>query len=281
VSQCEFIVVFVSFGVQAESYEREAFSVAFGHDDEAELGEGLGEVVCCAGEVGHDGAVAVLAEADELVVLADDLGGAFGEVEGEGGLVCAQVVDVEDEFFGEVFGAAPDDPAYAWVDEAVSILVLEMEGEGRGRDLLVAGNVDGNYLLESEVPFEVRDHEGSNKSTGSGINMNNRINLLLNQQIIDSLRILIFTRVSRAQNNTNTNRILIHELDRLLGINNISLGCAEHVFLLDLEVTCRFLPADLHSRAHDDVGLVKRLASILTGILPALLHGEDSEHDGL
>jgi hypothetical protein len=31
----------------------------------------------------------VLAEADKLVVLADDLGGALGEVEREGGLVCA------------------------------------------------------------------------------------------------------------------------------------------------------------------------------------------------
>jgi hypothetical protein len=88
-SQCEFIVVFICLGIQAESYERETFSMAFRHDDEAELGEGFGEVVCCAGEVGHDGAVAVLAEADELVVLADDLGGAFGEVEGEGGLVSA------------------------------------------------------------------------------------------------------------------------------------------------------------------------------------------------
>jgi hypothetical protein len=56
-----------------------------------------------------------------LVVLADDLGSAFGKVEGEGGLVGAQVVDVEDEFFGEVFGGAPDDPAYTWVDEAVPV----------------------------------------------------------------------------------------------------------------------------------------------------------------
>jgi hypothetical protein len=88
-SECEFIVVFVCLGVQAEGYEGKTLSVALGHDDEAELGEGVGEVVCCAGEVGHDGAVAVLAEADKLVVLTDDLGGALGEVEREGGLVCA------------------------------------------------------------------------------------------------------------------------------------------------------------------------------------------------
>jgi hypothetical protein len=34
--------------------------------------------------------------------LGDDLAGAAGEVEGEGGLVGAEVVDVEDEFWGIV-----------------------------------------------------------------------------------------------------------------------------------------------------------------------------------
>jgi hypothetical protein len=115
----EFIVVLVEFGIEAESNEWKAFTVLFGHYDEAKLLEGLGEVVCGAGEVRHDGAVTVLAKADQLVVLADDLGGAFGEVEGEGGLVCAQVVDVEDEFFGEIFRGTPDDPAYTRVDKAV------------------------------------------------------------------------------------------------------------------------------------------------------------------
>jgi hypothetical protein len=61
----------------------------------------------------------MLSEADQLVVLADDLGRAFGEVESEGGLVGAEVVDVEDKFFGEVFGGAPDDPAYTGINEAV------------------------------------------------------------------------------------------------------------------------------------------------------------------
>ena len=63
----------------------------------------------------------MLSEADQLVVLPDHLGGAFGEVEGEGGLVCAEVVDVEDQLLGEVFWGSPDDPTYTWVDEAVPI----------------------------------------------------------------------------------------------------------------------------------------------------------------
>jgi hypothetical protein len=81
--------------------------------------EDFGEVVGGAGQVAHDGLVALFAEADELVVLADDLGGALGEVERKGGLLGAEIVDVEDEVLGEVFVRAPDDPADAGVDEAV------------------------------------------------------------------------------------------------------------------------------------------------------------------
>lgn len=53
----------------------------------------------------------MLAKTDHLVVLANDLGGAFGEIEGERGLVGAKVIDIEDQFFRKVFGRAPDDPA--------------------------------------------------------------------------------------------------------------------------------------------------------------------------
>lgn len=87
VGEGELVVVFVGGGVEAEGDEGEALAGLLGHDDEAELLEGVGEVVGGSGEVGHDGAVPVLAEPDELVILADDLGGAFGEVEREGGLV--------------------------------------------------------------------------------------------------------------------------------------------------------------------------------------------------
>ena len=79
-----------------------------------------GEIVGGAGQIGHDGAVAALPEADHLVVLADDMGGAFGEVEREGRLVRAEIVDVEYEFLGEEFRGAPDDPADAGVDLGAS-----------------------------------------------------------------------------------------------------------------------------------------------------------------
>ena len=58
----------------------------------------------------------MLAKTDHLVVLTDDLRGAFGKVEGEGGLICPEVVNVEDELFREIFRGTPDDPANAGVD---------------------------------------------------------------------------------------------------------------------------------------------------------------------
>ena len=58
-----------------------------------------GEVVGGTSEVDHDAAVAGLAETDQLVVLGDDLTSASREVQREGRLVGAEVVDVEDEFW--------------------------------------------------------------------------------------------------------------------------------------------------------------------------------------
>lgn len=87
VGERELVVVLAGLLVQTECYEGQTCAALLRHDDEAELLERVREVVCGAGQVGHDGAVTMLAEADQLVVLADDLGGALGEVECEGGLV--------------------------------------------------------------------------------------------------------------------------------------------------------------------------------------------------
>ena len=95
----EFVEFVAVGGVEAEGDEGEAVATGFGHEDEAHFLDRGGEVVGGAGEVDHDGAVATFAKTDHLVVLAHDLGSAAGEVEGEGGLIGAEVVDVEDELF--------------------------------------------------------------------------------------------------------------------------------------------------------------------------------------
>ena len=60
--------------------------------------------------------IAPLTKADQLVILAYNLGGTLGEVEGEGSLVSAEVVDVEDEFLRKELGRTPDDPTDTRVD---------------------------------------------------------------------------------------------------------------------------------------------------------------------
>nr|POF24088.1 37s ribosomal protein s9, mitochondrial [Quercus suber] len=84
-------------GVQAEGDERQAIPARLGHEQEAHLLHGRAEIVRRARQIQHDATVAFLAETDELVVLADDLTSATGEVERERGLIRAQVVDIEDE----------------------------------------------------------------------------------------------------------------------------------------------------------------------------------------
>jgi len=231
-SKGEFVVVFVSLRVDAEGNKGESGAVLLGHDDEAKLFEGVGEVVSSVGEVRHDGAITVLAEADELVVLTDDLGGTFGKVKGEGSLVSSEVVDIEDELFREVFGGSPDDPAYTGVNESI----------------LVTTGVDRHNLLESEIPLKFRYNERSYKSTTGSINVNDRIDILLDQQIIDSLSIFVLPSICCAKNDTDTNRVLIHKLDSLLRINDVSLRRAVNILLLDLEVSGGLLPADLDGR---------------------------------
>lgn len=80
--------------------------------------------------------------------MADDLGSTLGEVQSEGGLVGAEVVDVEDELLGEVLGVTPDDPSYTWVD-LTSISRKEVgyvELGSTHQTILVTGSVDTDDL---------------------------------------------------------------------------------------------------------------------------------------
>lgn len=85
--ESEFVEMLIRSFVETESDERKTCAALLRHDDEAELFKGVGEVVGGAGQVRHDAAIAVLTEADQLVILANDLGRALGEIEGEGGLI--------------------------------------------------------------------------------------------------------------------------------------------------------------------------------------------------
>lgn len=142
-------------------------------------------------------------------------------------------------------------------------------------------DVDGHNLGQSEIPLQVRQNKRRNKAATGSIYVNRHIQILLNQQVIDSLDILVVSCVSSSQDTSNTNRVLVNQVHGLLGINRVPVRRAEHVLLLDLKVPRGLFPADLDGGRHDDVGPVGGLALGLAAQLPAALHGQDAEHDGL
>lgn len=70
-------------GVQTERHQWQAIASSFAHHDESQLLQVGCQVICCACQVHHNTAIALFAEPDHLVVLADDLRSTFGEVERE------------------------------------------------------------------------------------------------------------------------------------------------------------------------------------------------------
>lgn len=99
VSDGELVEFVVLRRVEAEGNEWETFAAGLGHEEESHLLDRRGEIVGGAGEVEHDATIALLSQADELVVLSNDLTSATREVQREGCLIRAKVVDVEDELW--------------------------------------------------------------------------------------------------------------------------------------------------------------------------------------
>lgn len=151
----------------------------------------------------------------------------------------------------------------------------------RIRAYLVTRNIDRHDFLASEVPLQIRDDERSDETTTGGINVDGSINVSLNEEIVDSLDVLVLTSVGGTQNDADTNGVLVTQRDRLLWVNDVPLRSAVHESLVHLEVAAGLFPADLDGRGHDQVGLVCGLALGLAALLPAPLHGQDGEHDGL
>lgn len=210
-------------------------------------------------EVGHDAAVSPLSEADELVVLRDDLAGALAEVERERGLVGAEVVDVEDELFGEVLWVAPHHPADTGVHKPV----------------FVAGGVDADDAGELEVPFELGVDKGRDEATGRSVDVDVAVEVALFEKVVNGFNVFVLASVGEAEDGADADCVFVDEIDGFFGVDDIAGGCAVDVLLFDVEVAGGFLPADLNGRVHDDVGFVVGLASGFALVLPSLFHGED------
>jgi len=85
--------------------------------------------------------------------------GTFGEVEGEGGLVGAEVVDVEDELLRQVLLGPPDAPPDAGVDQAI----------------LVPTDVDALHERQTEVPLQFRVQERRDEPATRCVHVDRRV----------------------------------------------------------------------------------------------------------
>ena len=103
-----------------------------------------------------DLAVTFAAEAQELIILGDDLPGGPREVDREGADLTAEVIDLEDEIVGQRRLVPPDHPAAA----------------ERGQTVLMAGAVDRLHARKPEVPRDLRRAEGREEPAARGVDMN-------------------------------------------------------------------------------------------------------------
>lgn len=147
----------------------------------------------------------MFSEANQLVILTDNLGCAFGKVQGKGGLVGSEVIDVEDEFFREEFCRAPNTPAHARIylmgnQQAMSI---PHDHANTDQTILVPRDIDRYYFLEAKVPDEVWDDKRSNKPAARRVDVDGTVNLFLHQQVVDGLDIFILPRVGCSEDRTN------------------------------------------------------------------------------
>ena len=145
----------------------------------------------------------------------------------------------------------------------------------------MSGDVDGNHLFKPEVPLQIGLDERSDKATASGVDVDRAVDIALHQEVIDRLDVLVLTSVSGTKDSTDTDRVLVNQVNGLLGVDNVALLGTVDISLLDVEVTGGLFPAHLNSAVHDNVRARVVLALGLALVLPALLHGQRAQHDRL
>ena len=200
--------------------------------------------------VALDSPVAVEAEAEEVVVLRDDLGAGPREVQREGRHVVAEVVDPEDQVLGQRLRVAPDDPADARVDEPV----------------LVARRVDRGHPRRAGSPSRGRGRGTARSSRRTRRRRGPECRCPVSSWNVSSaladLRRPARTSRRRSSRGCATTPIVFssQSFDRLLGREVEAVALHRHETHLDVPVVGELLPADLDVDPHHEVRLVGRLA---------------------
>lgn len=163
-------------------------------------------------------------QAQELVVLADDLGGSAREVEGDAALQRTQVIAVEYEVLRQRLGIAPNGPAQPRVHQAV----------------LVTGNVDGGQVGQAEVKHDLWEHKWGHERPRGAIHMNHNVPPILGIQLthcsIDAGDVLELPGVRAAKDCHHANRVLITLRRQQLRSRNVASFFRRNVARFDVPV---------------------------------------------
>ena len=228
------------------------------------IGQVAGDVVRIAVYL----AVAASSQADEVVVLGDDLPGRPREVDLEDGHVASEIRDVEDQVVGEEGGVSPDDPADA----------------ERGETELVSGGRDGVDPLDAEVPHELWCAERGDEATRGGIDVDGDVETGPSFQVVEGGGqggdVFVAARVGDPKGGHHQDGVLVDLLEHLLWLHAEAAWCHADLADLDVPVASELVPDDL-DRAADHVGLIGRLARLRTCLSPAPLGRHAGEHAGL
>jgi hypothetical protein len=142
--------------------------------------------------------------------------------------------------------------------------------------------VDAGDPRNAEVPLQVRIEEGGDHAARGAVDVDRDVQASLFLEAVERVGDLRHRLVAAveggAQDRHHADRVLVDELDRLLAGEVETVARHRDQPRFDLEVVCEFLPADLDVDAHDDVGLVGRLAGRAALLLPAALHRQAAEH---
>ena len=206
-------------------------------------------------------------EPNEVVVLRDYLIPRPREVERERRHVAAQVVDVKDQIFREIFMRAPNHPTDSGIHQAV----------------LVARDVDRLHERQAEVPLQIRIQEGSHETAASRVDVHRNVVaclcVVLDQRLVNRFNGLEGPRVGHTKDRNHRDGIFVDEIQHALGRDRVLIGLHVDIAGLYLPVSGELLPNDLHVAAHDDVGLVGGLALRFHARAPSPLQRHAREHD--
>ena len=213
--------------------------------------------------------VTVEAQADEVVVLTQNLRRRTREVEPYLRDVGAQIVDAERHLFGQILLVLPDDPAQARIDQSV----------------LVARRGDRPHPFEAEVPLHLRIEERQDETSRRRIdvdrNIVSRLLVVGVQLAVESLDVVVESRPRHAGDRHDANGVLVAHRQSVLRIERRLFEREGHRAHLDLPQLAELLPDHLEGGAHHQIGFVEGFALGLAFRAPAQPGRDAAQHTSL